>query len=490
MEELLLVLATFVLLLFLLDWLWKPKLDLPSPSRLPVVGHLFSFDQTPHMTFCSWAKTCGDVYCIQILNKCMVIVSSYEAAYEVMVTRGKDFAGRQHTFRNDIMSENGNGIINQSANATWKNLRMVTQQSVKQYGEGFGRIETMVHEMAQQLIQGIITESKDGVIDPYDNIYLTVAKNIATLVVGNQPSSDDPLFRKIIHMEQLVMKSLTMSRGAELDVMPWLRHFGNGAFIDLSKYRDFRSSSFNNIKELYHTGKLPTDCLGYALLNETEINDVNAKVSMFDAFLAGVTTSAATLHIFLLLMATHPQVQMEMYNEIIECLSKKDGQDDRILLSDRPNMPYTRACLFELLRYSTVVFLTVDHTALIDTEILGHKIPQKTPVFINLFELHHSDKYWDKPWDFNPERFLDDQRNLIASDHVNRKRLMSFGSGPRVCVGQSFALARIFILATSLIKAFEVTPVPGETIVYDTRKFEFRAILNAPRTRICLMKRP
>ena len=121
----------------------------------------------------------------------MVIVSSYEAAYEVMVTRGKDFAGRQHTFRNDILSENGNGIMHQSANTTWKNLRMVTQQSVKQYDEGLGRIETMVHEMAQQLIQGIITESKDG-----DNIYLTVAKNMATLIVGIRPSSNDPLLQK------------------------------------------------------------------------------------------------------------------------------------------------------------------------------------------------------------------------------------------------------------------------------------------------------
>ena len=67
---------------------------------------------------------------------------------------------------------------------------------------------------------------------------------------------------------------------------------------------------------------------------------------------------------------------------------------------------------------------------------------------------------------------------------------MSFGSGPRVCIGQSFALARMSILATSLIKAFEVIPVPGETIVYDPRNFELRAVLNAPRTRICLTKRP
>ena len=210
---------------------------------------------------------------------------------------------------------------------------------------------------------------------------------------------------------------------------------------------------------------------------------------MFETLLAGVSTSAASLYVLLLLMATHPKVQMEMYKEILNCVSKKETHKDKISLTDRPNMPYTRACLLELLRYSTVAAFTVDHTALTNSEVAGHKIPKGTPVIVNLFGLHHSDKHWDKPWDFNPSRFLYGEGNLVASDHVNRKRLMTFGSGPQVCIGQSFANARIFILATCLIRAFEVTPAQGETVVINPKRWELRATLNAPRTKICLKKR-
>ena len=253
--------------------------------------------------------------------------------------------------------------------------------------------------------------------------------------------------------------------------------------------KELQLNVFNHIKELYHTGTLPPDCLGYTLLNDTEITEENAKISLFDILLGGVTTSSVSLYIFLLLMATHPKIQMKMYKEISECVSQKENQEDKIVLNDQPNMPYTRACLFEVLRYASVTPLTFDHTTLKDTEISGHRIPKGMPVYVNLFGLHHNNKYWDKPWDFNPKRFLDDKGNLVASDHMNRKRMMTFGAGPRACIGQSFALARLFILTTSLMRTFKVTPVPGETIIHDPRKYEIGAIFNAPRTRIGLMKR-
>ena len=375
-----------------------------------------------------------------------------------------------------------------SQQTTWKYLRRLTHHNVKQYGEGLRHVEAMVDQTAQEMIKGIIRDSVDGIIDPYDHIYLTLTNNMTMLIVGSILSLDDPLFRKILQMEQLVMKCITISRGAELDVMPWLRHFMNKTFIDMVNAKEIQLNAFNDIKELYHKGKLPTDCLGYNLLNDTEIDEQNARSSLFDVLLGGITTSSASLYIFLLLMATHPNIQMKLHKEIMDCVSQKENQEDKILLTDRPNMPYTRACLFEVLRYASVSPLTIDHTTLTDTVISGHRIPKGIPVYVNLFSLHHNDKYWDKPWEFNPERFLDDEGNLVASDHMNRKRLMTFGAGPRVCIGQSFAQARMFKLITSLLRVFEVTPAPGETIVYDPRKYELRAALNAPRTKLCLTK--
>ena len=484
------VVATVGLLLVLLDWSWKPKLDLPYPSRIPLMGHLLSFIKCPHVMLTSWAQTCGDIYCLQLLNKTLVIVSGYEAAHEVLLTRGKDFGDRLRTFRNDLLSGNGNDIIFQSINPKWKELRLLVHHNVKQFGEGLGRIEESVNQTAQQLIEAIDRDSANGVLDPHDNVYFAIAHNIMSLLSGTQVTLSDPIFKKIIEVEQLMMKSITVSKGAELDLMPWLRHFGNKTFQDLSTAAKGQTEIYNTFKKMYKTKSLAIQGLVFSLIDNMEnpkgeasdiLNDNVNKVVLADVLTAALSTSAASLHVFLLLMASHPQIQQKLFQEISICKGTNPGE---ISLADRSNMPYARACLFEVLRYAGIAPLTIDHTAAVDTEISGHKIPKGTAVYVNLFGLHHSEKYWDEPWTFKPERFLDDEGQLLASDHIQRKRLMPFGAGPRVCIGQSFALARLFILTTSLVQEFKISPVPGETIEIDPRKYELRAILNAPRAKL------
>ena len=43
-------------------------------------------------------------------------------------------------------------------------------------------------------------------------------------------------------------------------------------------------------------------------------------------------------------------------------------------------------------------------------------------IFVNTWHIHHSDKEWDKPMNFMPERFLDDEGKLLEATHPNRKR--------------------------------------------------------------------
>ena len=107
----------------------------------------------------------------------------------------------------------------------WKNLRRLTHHTVNQYSEGLGRVEAMVDQTAQEMTQGIMRDSVDGIIDPYDHIYLTMVNNMTMLIVGSKLSLDDPLFRKILQIEQLVMKSITIVRGQN-----WMSCHGGDIF--------------------------------------------------------------------------------------------------------------------------------------------------------------------------------------------------------------------------------------------------------------------
>ena len=41
---------------------------------------------------------------------------------------------------------------------------------------------------------------------------------------------------------------------------------------------------------------------------------------------------------------------------------------------------------------------------------------------VNIFNLSHDERYWDSPWEFKPERFLNENGDLLPAEHVNRKR--------------------------------------------------------------------
>jgi cytochrome P450 len=85
------------------------------------------------------------------------------------------------------------------------------------------------------------------------------------------------------------------------------------------------------------------------------------------------------------------------------------------------------------------------------------------PLSLSPCILHRDEAFWGDPDVFRPERFLDDAGKLLPADHPRRKRLMPFGAGSRVCVGEIFALRRLFIFLVSVAQAFDLGP--GDKLV-------------------------
>ncbi len=126
-------------------------------------------------------------------------------------------------------------------------------------------------------------------------------------------------------------------------------------------------------------------------------------------------------------------------------------------------MPYLRATILESMRHFPTTPLGGGiHQAAKDAELSTYgTIPKGTRIMINTWALHHDKAFWGDPEIFRPGRFLDDKGAIVEADHPNRRHMLLFNAGPRQCIGEVFAHARLFLWKAALVKRFAITMAPG-----------------------------
>ncbi|ELU11556.1 hypothetical protein CAPTEDRAFT_141850 [Capitella teleta] len=483
-------------------WNWKRsgKIDkLPHYRGWPVVGNLFQVRrERPELTFVEWAKDLGPVFSVKMLNQQIVVLSSFDAIYEALVTKGNEFTGRpsKNSFRADVVTDRFLNIINMSANSLWKKLRMICQKKIKMYDTGMKRIGEISSDMIKNLLEEFKGTGQKS-FNPRDFIYSTITNTIMALVLGRTFRTDDEIYKKMVQFEEDTREAFSSAgRGAELDVCPWLRYFGNKTYKRLLNILELRNQLWVLMKE--------ESSRGDRLLKEndedvrlmTALRDAQAEegsgisekhlpsVVMFDIAFAGTATTTNNLYIYLNVISKNPRVQEKLQEEVDNVV----GLERMVSLTDKEKMPYTQATMLELLRYASVAPLGVPHTSNEDTIIQGHTIPAGSTVLMNLYHLHHDEEYWKNPFEFHPERFLNDDGGLVSASHSNRRHLMPFGAGPRVCLGESLAKSRLFLVIASLTQKFDI--LPGESSApCDPRLLEHGVILSSAKYEIIARER-
>lgn len=116
------------------------------------------------------------------------------------------------------------------------------------------------------------------------------------------------------------------------------------------------------------------------------------------------------------------------------------------------SLPYTEACIREILRYESLTPSGVPHKATADTKFLGYDIPKGTFVITGLDAAGHDTSAWDNPYAFKPERFLDSNGKLCLRNDIS----LPFGAGKRLCAGETFARNMLYLFAASFLQAFSV----------------------------------
>ncbi len=91
----------------------------------------------------------------------------------------------------------------------------------------------------------------------------------------------------------------------------------------------------------------------------------------------------------------------------------------------------------------------IDRVNLEEDEYDGVEIPKGSSLLFSMYEIHRDKKVWEDPMAFKPERFEDPKK--YSSSYY------PFGAGPRMCIGNNFAMYEMILAVAELISRYRIS---------------------------------
>lgn len=202
----------------------------------------------------------------------------------------------------------------------------------------------------------------------------------------------------------------------------------------------------------------------------------------------GILTTLSSLCNLILCLLHHPEYQQKIQEELDTVV----GRNRQPNISDKAQCPVTEAVLMESMRYITTV-PSFPHECAADINFEGYSIEKGSTIIANVDFVHHDEKVWGDPWTFRPERFIDDQGQLLHRSHVLMKSWLPFGVGIRHCPGELFGRSRMFLYVATLFLRYNFEPVDGNLRPCDCRQkehFQVDANIRAKQYSCRAVRRP
>jgi cytochrome P450 len=195
------------------------------------------------------------------------------------------------------------------------------------------------------------------------------------------------------------------------------------------------------------------DLLGLLLRAQDEdggrMSDQQLRDEALTLFIAGHETTALALTYALYLLAYHPQQQEALAAELRQVLAGREPD-----FADLERLEVTEAVLLEAMRLYPPAW-SIGREALVDVDIGGYHLPKGSTFFISQWVTHRDPAVFEDPERFRPERWAGD-----AQRRLPRFAYFPFGGGPRICIGNRFAMMEATLVLAAVAQRFSFAPTP------------------------------
>ncbi len=169
--------------------------------------------------------------------------------------------------------------------------------------------------------------------------------------------------------------------------------------------------------------------------------------------LAGHETTAITLSWTLYLLASRPHEQDRLRAELDTVVGDRLPE-----VNDMKSLKVTESIILESMRLYPPAFM-IGREPLADFELAGYRIPAGTTIFMSQWVMHRDGRFYDRPDQFEPERWTSDKAKALP-----KMAYFPFGGGPRVCIGNTFAMMEGVLLLATIARQWSLELVADHPI--------------------------
>nr|QWK52395.1 cytochrome P450 71B28-2 [Isatis tinctoria] len=453
------------LILILLENFKRSRWNLPpGPPKLPIIGNLHQRRELHPRNRRNLSQKYGPVVLLRFGFVPVVVISSRDAAEEVLKIHDLECCSRPETVGTRKISYNCKSIGFAPYGEEWKAMRKLSV--VELFSMKKLQSFTYIREEENDLLVKKLSESASS--QSLVNLKKTLFTLVASIVcrIGFRQNLRECEFIDEDSVADFVNKCESVTRTSMFsDFFPGRI----GRLIDWISGQNKRLENIFSEVDLFLQNILDDHLKpGRRVEQSSDIIDVmidmmrkqdkdgesfkpttdNLKGMISDIFIAGVNTSASTLIWAMTELIRNPRVMKKVQDEIRTRLGNKK---ERITEQDLTNLNYFKLMVKETLRLHPPAPLLLPRETLTHIKIQGYDIPAKTKILINAYAIARDPELWKNPDEFNPDRFLD---SSIDYKGLNFE-LLPFGSGRRICPGMALGVAIVELGLLNLLYFFD-----------------------------------
>ncbi|MEP7291896.1 MAG: cytochrome P450 [Chloroflexota bacterium] len=383
-------------------------------------------------------------------------VNSPELVHQVLVTDADKFY-KPNSLKKSTFPVVGNGLFTNDGDF-WKRQRRLVQPAF--HTKRIGAYGEVMVEHAQALI----SRWRGGEVYDIDHemVRLTMGIVSKTLFDADVSSEANEISEMVTNALEVVNKRLDRL----MNFPEWFPTPENRRIHRAVERLDVMIQRF--IDDRRKSGEDKGDLLSMLLMARDEdsgdgMTDQQVRDEAMTVFGAGHETTAAALMWTWYLISQHPEVEAKLIEELDTVLNGRAPE-----LSDLPRLTYTEMVIKEAIRlYPPAWSLTRETVA--DVELGGYPIKKGHVVILNVYGMHRDARYFPDPERFDPERFSAENEKTIP-----KYAYLPFGGGPRVCIGNAFAMMEAKLIVATIAPHFRLELAPDQ-VVKPQRVFTLRS---------------